>query len=82
MKFLNVVFTIMALAFLLTVQPHHAAARVLEGEQKEYLIEKRLLSLLENPQHMGPVPPSSPNSCEKIPINGLPCKTPPASPPK
>ena len=38
MRFLNIVFTVVALAFLLSVKPHNAA-RFLEGEKKENLIE-------------------------------------------
>ena len=37
-------------------------------------------SLLETPQHMGPVPPSAPNSCEKIPVKGPACNNPHARP--
>nr|CAN63911.1 hypothetical protein VITISV_044221 [Vitis vinifera] len=78
MRLLNVVFTVIALAFLLSVQPHNAT-RVLEGENREYLIEKGH-GLSESPQQMGPVTPSTPNTCEKAPIGGPPCKHPPASP--
>ncbi|WJZ90605.1 hypothetical protein VitviT2T_009736 [Vitis vinifera] len=58
MRFLNVVFTVTALVFLLSVQPHNAA-RVQQG---------------------GPVPPPGPNPCGKTPVEGPPCKHPPASP--
>ena len=78
MRFLNVVFSVIALAFLLSVQPHNAT-RVLEGMNREYLIEKRR-GLSESPQQMGPVTPSTPNPCEKAPVGGPPCKHPPASP--
>ena len=37
-------------------------------------------SLLETPHHMGPVPPSAPNSCEKIPVKGPACNNPHARP--
>lgn len=75
MKFVmkNIVFTVIALAFLLiSLEPHHAiiAIRVVDEGAK-------------HTQEMGPVPSSAPNSCEKIPINGPPCsKKPPPSPPR
>ena len=78
MRFLNVVFSVIALAFLLSVQPHNAT-RVLEGVNREYLIDKRR-GLSESPQQMGPVTPSTPNPCEKAPVGGPHCKHPPASP--
>ena len=70
MRFLNIVLAVTAVVFILSVQPR-SASRVLDGEKDEWM--KIRIVPLQSMLGAGPVPPSGPSSCTRIPENGPPC---------
>ena len=70
MRFLNIVLAVTALFLILSVQPG-SGTRVLDGEKDEWM--KIRIVPLQSILQSGPVPPSGPSSCTKIPEHGPPC---------
>ena len=70
MRSLTIVLAVTAVVFLLSVQPNHAS-RVPNGEKKEW--KKKRINIVLQSLQAGPVSPSAPSPCTRIPGKGPPC---------